>query len=607
MKILNFSSITRQFLRTMTVCFVLLAFGLTFNPSISSNNQKALGLTSPLSLSLPSSLMPNNNYYLGQQQQQQQQSIGMGLRPLAGQPIGLVPPGMTLSSHISAKSSQTSLFQPSDPNPTIPNQYIVVLKGNIPDQPDNVANSYAYQQPRYHMHLRDVYVSTIKGFTADIPDQNTLNSILKDPRVAFIEQDRIVKASLFDQKQSPVAFIPAMGQKKSSQVIPTGVSRVHSPHTVVESGTRLDNNYNYDYNYNYNNPQVYYPISSQSGYTDSNNINPTVNADIAILDTGIDLTHPDLNVYNEISFVNGITSANDDNGHGTLVAGIAAAKNNGFGVVGVAPGARLWDVKVLDSQGNGLISDIIKGVDYVTGHADQIDVVNLSFGCNDCFSPALDSAIQNSISKRIVYVAAAGNDHTDVAHYSPADFNNVIAVSAIVDTDGKCGGLGPSTQYGPDDSLASFSNFGQQISMAAPGVDILSTYIGGGYATVSGTSASTPHVSGAAALVKAFYPTASEADVKNILSNSGTKPTTRCTAYTSGSTSSINYNYNYNNNNYNNNNNIVLTRPPSTTAYFTGDTDGFPEPLLHLADGINNVALPSQRLGHASSFAFVSI
>ena len=115
---------------------------------------------------------------------------------------------------------------------------------------------------------------------------------------------------------------------------------------------------------------------------------------------------------------------------------------------------------------------------------------------------------------------------------------------------------------------------------------------------MSGTSASTPHVSGAAALVKAFYPTASEADVKNILSNSGTKPTTRWPALYFRHTSSINYNYNYNNNNYNNNNNIVLTRPPSTTAYFTGDTDGFPEPLLHLADGINNVALPSQRLGH---------
>ena len=98
------------------------------------------------------------------------------------------------------------------------------------------------------------------------------------------------------------------------------------------------------------------------------------------------------------------------------------------------------------------------------------------------------------------------------------------------------------------------------------------------------------------ALVKAFYPMASAADVKNILSNSGTKPTTSV-MHILPAASSINYNYNYNNNNYNNNNNIVLTRPPSTTAYFTGDTDGFPEPLLHLADGINNVALPSQRLG----------
>ena len=166
----------------------------------------------------------------------------------------------------------------------------------------------------------------------------------------------------------------------------------------------------------------------------------------------------------------------------------------------------------------------------------------------------------------------------------------MIAVSAMVDTDGKCGGLGPSTQYGHDDSLASFSNFGQQISMAAPGVNILSTYVGGGYATMSGTSASTPHVSGAAALVKAFYPMASAADVKNILSNSGTKPSTPCNVYTSGS-NSINYNYN------NNNNNVILTRSPSSTAYFTGDTDGFPEPLLHLADDINNLVSPSQRLG----------
>ena len=127
--------------------------------------------------------------------------------------------------------------------------------------------------------------------------------------------------------------------------------------------------------------------------------------------------------------------------------------------------------------------------------------------------------------------------------------------------------------------------------MAAPGVNILSTYLGGNYATISGTSASTPHVSGAAALVKAFYPRASAADIKNILSNTGTKPGTPCSAYTSGGSSNINYNFNSNNNNF------VLSRPVSTTAYFTGDTDGFPEPLLHLADGINNILLPSQRSG----------
>ena len=393
-KLLDFSSIGRPFLRSITVCFVLLAFGLTFNSSISSNNQKALGLIPPLSLPQSPSLMPSNNYYL-----RQQQSVGIGLRP--GQPNGLVAQG-TISSSQTFMAAPASSSPSSASNPIVPNQFIVVLKRNLADQPYDVANSYATQQPRYHIHLRDVYSSTIKGFTADIPDQNTFNSILKDPRVAFVEQDRLVKASLFEQQQQRAGFIPALGQQKSSQVIPTGVSRVHSPHTIIDGGTRFNDNYNY----NYNIPSVYYPISSQSGYT--NNNHPTVNADIAILDTGIDSTNPDLNVYNQVSFVAGATTANDDNGHGTLVAGIVGAKNNGIGVVGVAPGARLWDVKVLDSQGNGLISDIIKGVDYVTGHADQIDVVNLSFGCNDCYSPALDSAIQNSISKGIVYVESLG-------------------------------------------------------------------------------------------------------------------------------------------------------------------------------------------------------
>ena len=103
--------------------------------------------------------------------------------------------------------------------------------------------------------------------------------------------------------------------------------------------------------------------------TKSGNAFGSVNADIAIIDTGIDLDHPDLNVYAQKSLVSYTTSANDDNGHGTHVAGIAAAKDNTVGMVGVAPGARLWAVKVLDSSGSGSISTIIKGVDYVTNNA----------------------------------------------------------------------------------------------------------------------------------------------------------------------------------------------------------------------------------------------
>ena len=106
----------------------------------------------------------------------------------------------------------------------------------------------------------------------------------------------------------------------------------------------------------------------------------SVNSDIAILDTGIDTSHPDLFVYKQVTFVSGTSSGNDDNGHGTMVAGVSAAKDNSQGVVGIAPGARLWAVKVLDRNGEGFDSDIIKGIDYVTDHKNEIDSVNLSFG-----------------------------------------------------------------------------------------------------------------------------------------------------------------------------------------------------------------------------------
>lgn len=272
------------------------------------------------------------------------------------------------------------------------------------------------------------------------------------------------------------------------------------------------------------------------------------NVDIAIIDTGIDLRHTDLSVYKQKTFVRGTRSADDDNGHGTHVAGIAAAKDNGYGVVGMAPGARLWAVKVLDKSGSGSISTVIAGIDYVTQNAGEIDVANMSLGC-ECTSSSLNTAISNSVAAGVTYVVAAGNNGKDASTFSPANHPSAISVSAIVDTDGKCGGAGPSTVYGADDTLASFSNFGPVVDMAAPGVNILSTYKGGTYATMSGASMASPHVAGAAALYKASHPLATPAQVLAALQAAGSTPATVCDGNGHG--------------------------------YFAGDHDWVAEPLLY--------------------------
>jgi len=276
------------------------------------------------------------------------------------------------------------------------------------------------------------------------------------------------------------------------------------------------------------------------------NFTKGVDADIAILDTGIDLTHPDLNVYRNVSFVEGANTGDDDNGHGTHVAGIAAAKDNGKGVIGAAPGARLWSVKVCDKTGECKISDMIKGVQYITDHADEIDVVNISV--ETPFSPALNRAIAASIKAGVTYVVAAGNYGQDASKTSPAGAPGVITVSAITDTDGKCGGSGPSIKNATDDSFAHFSNFGPSVSIAAPGVAILSTYLKGGYAVDTGTSMAAPSVAGAAALIKADSPKSSPEDVKKSLLETGSTPLTPCAGGPQG--------------------------------YFTGDPDQYKEPLL---------------------------
>jgi subtilisin family serine protease len=204
-----------------------------------------------------------------------------------------------------------------------------------------------------------------------------------------------------------------------------------------------------------------------------------------VIDTGIDLTHPDLNV----STTNGFTAftsgkdanLNDGNGHGSHVAGTIAAINNTQGVVGVAAGAPVVPVKVLDSRGSGSYSGVIAGVDWVASKGKTGDVANMSLG--GPVSQALDDAVLAASSKGIIFVIAAGNSAADAKNYSPARVNgtNIYTISAS----------------DSGDKFASFSNFGNPpIEYAAPGVSIKSTWKGGAYNTISGTSMAAPHAAG---------------------------------------------------------------------------------------------------------------
>lgn len=203
---------------------------------------------------------------------------------------------------------------------------------------------------------------------------------------------------------------------------------------------------------------------------------------VAIVDTGIDLKHPDLidNIKGGVSTVWYTTSYNDDNGHGSHVAGITAALDNTIGVIGIGPQIDLYAVKVLDRRGSGYLSDVIEGLDWAIQNGMQI--VNMSLGTSaDVLS--FQEAVQRVNAAGIVQVAAAGN--TGGAVIYPAAYPEVIAVSATDNTD----------------TIASWSSRGPEVDLAAPGVSIYSTYKGQTYKTLSGTSMAAPHVTGVAALV----------------------------------------------------------------------------------------------------------
>lgn len=351
----------------------------------------------------------------------------------------------------------------------VPDQYIVVFKKGIESESttEEIVSSHG-------LGRLFTYKNVIKGFAANI-SKDKLEKIKKDPRVDFVVEDKVFEAD------------GELATAYSSQKVPTGINRI-SAFGLANTGSGIG---------------------------------------VAVIDSGISTTHYDLKA-NIAGGVNCVTdsrtkSYNDDNGHGTHVAGVIAALNNGIGVVGVAPKAKVLAVKVLNSKASGTTSSLICGIDWVTANASKynIKVANMSihgFGQsdNDCGktnNDVLHQAICRSRDLGIAYVAAAGNGDAngnplDASTQVPAAYNDaVIAVSSLVDTDGKSGGLGNSTSYGADDSFASNSNYSPTvIDLGAPGVNIYSTYKSRTYATMSGTSMATPHVSGAAALYLAKNP-----------------------------------------------------------------------------------------------------
>ena len=301
--------------------------------------------------------------------------------------------------------------------------------------------------------IKASFGAAMQGFTAKLSPAEKIK-LVKDKRVAYIAQDYVVSLGNSDNPcdktdvtspqpdPSPTPNPPAPAPTgPSTQKIPWGVAR--------------------------------------AGYANAT-------GKVAwILDSGIDFDHPDLNVdrVKSKSFVttgDAPQSARDYHGHGTHVAGTIAAINNNFGVVGVAAGATVVSVRVLDDTGSSSVTNVIKGINYVAMHGKAGDVANLSLG-GDVYQP-LDDAIQAAAAKGIYFVLAAGNEGKDAINYTPArtNGNNIYTVSAMNN----------------NDVFASFSNFGSPIDYCAPGVSIQSTYLNGGYGTFSGTSMAAPHVAG---------------------------------------------------------------------------------------------------------------
>lgn len=341
----------------------------------------------------------------------------------------------------------------------IPGKYIVVLRENAVPQLAK-KSSLTYDQRNAitltasrqivadvsgeELQAEVTYSNALVGFAGPLTDE-TVSKLKDDPRVLSVEPDRIV--SLAKPSKSP-----GNGKGKGGKGGGGGGTTPTQPAQSKPWG-----------------------ISRVGGGT------TTSSAKAWIIDSGIDLDHPDLNVdvANSATFLGSYTTADDQHGHGTHVAGTVAALNNTIGVVGVAPGTAVVAVRVLNAYGSGSLSGVLAGVDYVKQKAGSNDVANMSLGGG--ISTTLDNAVL-SASGSCRFVLAAGNDADDANNHSPARQNgsNIYTVSAMAS----------------GDTWASFSNYGSPVDYIEPGVSVLSCYLNAGYATASGTSMAAPHLTG---------------------------------------------------------------------------------------------------------------
>jgi subtilisin len=346
----------------------------------------------------------------------------------------------------------------------------VVFKGSVTDP----AALAASQTKKLGATLSQVYKVALRGYAATVP-ASRLAELTSDPSVAYVAPD------------TPVAA--------AAQVLPSGVDRVDGDLSSTLSGDGAG----------------------------------SVNLNVAVIDTGIDPSHPDLNVVGGVN-CSKARSFVDEDGHGTGVAGLIAAKDDAIGVVGVAPGARLWAVRVFNKN-IATTSMMLCGVDWVTSTrtdsdpSNDIAVANMSVigkgrddgNCGLTNKDPFHQAICRSVAAGVTYVVAAGNNGADVARYFPAGYDEVLTATAMTDTDGQPGGTGPDqivfngtvcpsdTGLVQDDTAVFFSNFAttsadQAHTVAAPGACIVTDYLGGQLAVESGTSFSSPLVAGVAAL-----------------------------------------------------------------------------------------------------------